>query len=215
MEFITLAIAEDNALAQKSILQKLEKYNDIKIAYSAEDGAEIIKKFEDRPVDVILMDIEMPNISGIEATKEIKTLYDPCKIIMLTTFDDEEKIFKSILNGASGYLLKDETGEHIYSAIKNVIEGGAAMSPSIAFKALEYIRKQQTETLPQQQNVLSKREIEILTELKNGQTYKFIADKLFVSEGTIRKHIENIYRKLQVNNKINAINKAIKNKWLS
>lgn len=130
---------------------------------------------------------------------------------MLTTFDDDENIFSAFLSGVSGYMLKDDPTENVIRAINDVFNGGAAMSPGIALKTLNYLKR---EALPVSENILSAREIEIVNELKNGLAYKQIAAKLFISEGTVRKHIENIYRKLEVNNKVNAVNIAIKNKWI-
>lgn len=214
MKKITIAIAEDNPLSKKVITDKLKKHEGLDISIIASNGEDLAQQCFASPADVILMDIEMPVMDGIAATKKIKDALPDCKIIMLTTFDDDDKIFNAILNGASGYLLKDESGENIYSAIKNVFNGGAAMSPGIALKALKYIRSRETITVVNPDNKLSGREMEIVTELKDGLTYREIAEKLYLSEGTIRKHVENIYRKLQVNNKINAVNVAVKNKWI-
>ncbi len=131
---------------------------------------------------------------------------------MLTVFDDEEKIFKSVQAGAIGYLLKDESPSKILDAIQIVIEGGAVMSPSIAAKSLKLLKsaeitKQESEV---SESPLSKREIEVLLQLSEGENYNQIAAKMFVSPSTVRKHIENIYRKLQVHNKIQAVQLAKK-----
>jgi DNA-binding NarL/FixJ family response regulator len=214
MKKITIAIAEDNPLAKKAIIEKLKKYEDIDICIKASNGEELLALYPVAPADVVLMDIEMPVMDGITATAKIREAFPTCKVIMLTTFDDDDKIFNAVLNGASGYLLKDESNENIYKAIIDVVNGGAAMSPAIAFKTLQYVRQQQAGNATAKENKLSAREIEILTELKNGLAYREIAEKLFISEGTIRKHIENIYRKMEVNNKMNAVNLAVKNKWI-
>lgn len=217
MNPVTVAIAEDNSLARKSIIKKLKACNDLELKLIATNGEELFHKFSDSPASIILMDIEMPVMDGIMATGKIKEAFPETKVIMLTTFDDDDKIFNAILNGASGYLLKDERAENIHKAIHDVHSGGAAMTPSIACKALEFIRKiQHTDNNNRaSENNLSSRELEILSELKNGLPYKQIAHKLFISEGTIRKHVENIYRKLQVNNRMNAVNIALNNKWIS
>jgi DNA-binding NarL/FixJ family response regulator len=215
MQKISLAIAEDNPLALKSILKKLEGFGGAELSFVAINGAELLTKYAENPTDVVLMDIEMPIMDGIKATAELMAKYKEVKILMLTTFDDDEKIFNAILAGALGYLLKNEDDFTIQKAIRDVYEGKAAMSASIALKALNYIKKTSLNlsscTAPE--DILSKREIEILVELKNGLGYKQIAGILFISEGTVRKHIENIYRKLQVNNKVSAVNVGIENKW--
>jgi DNA-binding NarL/FixJ family response regulator len=214
MQKISIGIAEDNVLALKSILKKLENFEDFDIALIANNGADLIQKYTLKSVDVILMDIEMPILDGIKATTNLKKLYPESRILMLTTFDDDEKIFNAILAGASGYLLKDEDARVIHKSILDVHKGEAAMSAGIALKVLNYIKKSSlAASTTAVEKVLSQREMEILKELKNGLGYKQIADRLFISEGTVRKHIENIYRKLQVNNKVSAVNIAIDNKW--
>ena len=129
---------------------------------------------------------------------------------MLTVFDDGDSIFNSILAGASGYLLKDEKPGKILSALQEVLEGGAPMSPVIASKSLQLIRGKSTEIVPEENNFnLSKREVEILERIAKGENYQQIADKLFISPKTVRKHIENIYQKMQVHNKVEAVRKAV------
>lgn len=209
-----IAIAEDNALALKSILKKLSGFRDLSVIIKAGNGLLLFDDLKQEHADIVLMDIEMPVMDGIVATQKLKELYPEIKVLMLTTFDDDEKIFNAILAGASGYLLKDESPENIYKAITDIQNGGAAMSPGIALKTLNYIKKNEAPSQVKSNNLLSPRETEILTELKNGLGYKQIADRLSISEGTVRKHIENIYRKLQVNNKVSAVNIAMGNKWL-
>lgn len=215
MNTVRIAIAEDNTLALKSIKNKLSAYNNIKIEFHSFNGRDLIYQLSKNEVDLILMDIEMPVMDGITATAEIKQIYPLVKILMLTTFDDDDKIFNAILAGASGYILKDEKAENVYNFIISALEGGGSMSSVIALKAIQYIRntmKSGKETA--EENILSGRETEILMEIKNGLTYREIAKRLNISEGTVRKHIENIYEKLQVNNKIGALNVAKEKRWI-
>lgn len=210
-----IAIAEDNPLALKAIKKKLEGFKEIVIDFIASNGNDMVALLSVHPVKLVLMDIEMPVMDGIAATKEISNQFPEVKVIMLTTFDDDERIFNAILAGASGYLLKDENGENIRSFILETLNGGAAMSASVAFKAMQYIRSNMTkEAGATEENILSPRELEILIEIKNGLSYKEIGFKLSISEGTVRKHIEHIYQKLQVNNKVSALNVAQNKKWL-
>ena len=214
---ISLAIAEDQPLALQAILKKLSDSEAFRIAFTAINGLDLIEKLSQQEVDIVLMDIEMPVMEGIAATHQLKEKYPETKVLILTTFDDDDKIFKAILAGAAGYLLKDESSAAIKKAISDVFNGGAAMSPGIALKALNHIKQQSLsaiEPIVQNTPLLSAREMEILTALKEGLAYKQIADGLFISEGTVRKHIEHIYRKLQVNNKVSAVNMARANKWL-
>jgi len=209
---ITLAIAEDNRMAREAVLSKLAAYPDVRIEVLAGNGRELVSGLAGKKIDLVLMDIEMPLMNGIEATRQVKKQYPGVKVVMLTTFDDDEKLFDSILAGASGYLLKDEPGEELYKAIGNTLSGGASMSASIALKTLNFIRESgRTSAEP---CILSDRELEILQGLKSGKGYKQVAAALSISEGTVRKHVENIYRKLEVNNKVSAINLAADKRWL-
>ena len=207
---IKIALAEDNDFLAYSIEEKISFFDDLKYKFRGSDGADLLKKLEsDHNVDVILMDIQMPVMNGIEATGIIKQKYPQIRIIMLTVFDDEENIFKSIQAGADGYLLKDENPENLHKGILEIMEGGAPMTPSIALKALKLLRnpvdisKENTTDYE-----LTKRETEVLMHLSKGLNYGEIAENLFISQGTVRKHIENIYRKLQVRNKLEAVNLA-------
>lgn len=214
MNKIRLALAEDYEPLARSIQEKLEIFShDIKFKFRASNSRELLEKLdEDHNVDIILMDIEMPEIDGIRGTELVKQKYPQIKIIMLTVFDDEEKIFKSILAGATGYLLKDETPEKIHEGILTVFNGGASMSPSIAMKTLKILK--QPSTASQNESVndmkLSVREIQVLEQLSQGLVYQKIADNLFIAPATVRKHIENIYEKLNVHNKMQAVQKALK-----
>ncbi|MFA4924456.1 MAG: response regulator transcription factor, partial [Ignavibacteriaceae bacterium] len=213
---IKVAIAEDNNLLAGSIREKLDLFpHDIDFKYRAINGSDLLKKLNSDPfVDTILMDIEMPVMDGIEATHQIAQLFPQIKIIMLTVFDDEDKIFRSIQAGAMGYLLKDETPDKICESIKEIMEGGAPMSPAIAAKSLALL-KNPAKLVPSENEedyALTKREIEVLNKLSLGLDYLEISEVLFVSPFTVRKHIENIYRKLQVHNKITAVKKAIQHK---
>jgi len=215
MNKIKTVITEDNDFLAKSIIEKLNIFSDeIEFKYLAKNGKDLIEKLSaDSNVDVILMDIEMPKMDGIRATKLVSEKFPQIKIIMLTVFDDEEKIFKSIQAGASGYLLKDEKPEKIVEGIQMIMEGGAPMSPSIAAKSLDLLRNPKnfnfSENITDEYS-LSTREIEVLEEIGKGSEYTKIADILFISPKTVRKHIENIYKKLQVHNKIQAVQKAQK-----
>lgn len=212
---MNLAIAEDNPLALKSILDKLSPFKDVKVKVHAPNGQELISQLDELNIDVILMDIEMPKMNGIETTIKVKNKNPKIKIIALTTFDDDDKILEMIKAGANGYLLKEESSEVIYRALLESLEGGASMSPSIAFKVLNLLRNPNlAQTSEPKSFNLTSREIEVLEQLKNGLSYSDIASNLFISYGTVRKHIENIYRKLSVDNKVKAINIALANKMI-
>lgn len=211
---IKLAIVDDNSFLIRATQEKLSFFDDFMIKLSATNGKDLLEKLDkNHNIDMILMDIEMPTMNGVEATEIVKSKYPHIKIIMLTVFDNDENIFKSIKAGADGYLLKEVNPKDLYQGIMDTLNGGATMTPSIALKTLKLFRNPiVVETKPTSEDIrLSTREIEVLEQLSRGLTYSVIADNLFLSVGTIRKHIENIYNKLQVHNKLEAIQKAKNN----
>ncbi|MFK5891378.1 MAG: response regulator transcription factor [Flavobacteriaceae bacterium] len=206
-----IAIAEDNSFLANTVIEKISFFKDLKFKYKAANGAELIGKLEeDHNIDIILMDIQMPVMDGIKATDIIHNKYPHIKIIILTVHDSDAMIFNAIKAGASGYLLKEIDPEKLHNCIIEVINGGAPMSPSIALKTLKLLRDPSVlnNDLKEENISLSKRETEILEQLSKGLNYNLIADNLFISTGTVRKHIENIYKKLQVHNKLEAVIKA-------
>ena len=212
---IKAALVDDNSFLRHTILEKLQFFDDIQCKFIAENGRDLLAIMEKSPViDLILMDIEMPVMNGFDATAEIKRLYPHIKVIILTVFDTDENIFRAIKAGADGYLLKEITPDELYKAMVDTMNGGASMTPSIALKTLKMFREPANfEQLPSEQDLkLTEREIRVLEQLATGIKYEQIASNLFVSTGTIRKHIENIYAKLQVHNKLEAIQKAKSNK---
>lgn len=214
---IRVAIVDDNTFLQKAILDKLSFFEDIEVKFRAFDGTELLEKLEkNHHLDLILMDIEMPKMNGIEATEAVKNKYPQLKIIMLTVFDNDENIFKSIKAGADGYFLKEVNPQELYNGIVETLNGGAAMTPSIALKTLKLLREPVSfdESVNREEITLTSREIEVLEQLSKGLKYNAIAENLFLSTGTIRKHVENIYTKLQVHNKLEAIQKAKSNKLI-
>lgn len=213
---IKIAIVDDNSFLINAIKEKLSFFDDIVFKFSAQNGTEILSKLEnDKNIDLILMDIEMPVMNGIEATLEIKKRYPQLKIIMLTVFDNDENIFNAIKAGADGYLLKEVDPKGLYNGIQETLSGGAAMTPSIALKTLKLLRNphhfENNENSDLEEIKLSSREIEVLEQLSKGLSYNIIADNLFLSPSTVRKHIENIYSKLQVHSKLEAVEKAKRN----
>ena len=214
---IKLAIIDDNSFLIKAIREKLSFFEDVVIKFSALNGAELLTKLdENHNLDVLLMDIEMPVLNGIEATAIVKQKYPHIKVIMLTAFDNDENIFNAIKAGADGYLLKEVNPTDLHQGIIETLNGGAAMNPSIALKTLKLLRNPiDFDAKTEEEEIkLSTREIEVLEQLSKGLNYNQIADNLILSPSTVRKHIENIYTKLQVHNKLEAIQKAKSNKLI-
>lgn len=211
---LKICIAEDNYFLTKAIKEKLSFFDDISIKFHANNGAELVGKLEENHnIDVVLMDIQMPEMDGIKATELVKNKYPQIKVIMLTVVDDDECIFRAIKAGANGYLLKEIDAENLYKSILEVTKGGAPMTPSIALKTLNLLRNPDFST-SQSKEIdeikLTKRETEILVQLSKGLNYNDISDNLIISPSTVRKHIENIYKKLQVHSKMEAVMKAQK-----
>lgn len=210
---IHIAIAEDNSFVRKATLQRLEPHPQIVVKYLANNGEELLQQLQkDARIDLVLMDLQMPIMNGIETTLQVKKLYPQIKVLVLTMFDDDEHLFSAIMAGASGYILKEDNSNQLFQSIMDTVTGGAAMSAGIALKTLNLIRNPLQPDIEINDYGLSKREIELLTQLKNGLTYEQIAANLFISYHTVRKHIENIYRKLHVNNKVDALHKASQNR---
>jgi len=222
---IPIAIVDDRSQNRLSLAERINVSDDIGVKFTAANGNDFLDEMKNiQPLQlpqVVLMDIEMPVMDGIEAVRLGKQLYPDVKFLMLTVFDDDDKIFEAIKAGASGYLLKDEKVSTIIEYVHQLIEVDAApMSPSIARKALNMlVRRPESqnpinEELPSMQSNLSQRETEILRLLVDGYDYRSTAEKLFLSTHTVRKHIANIYEKLHVNSKAKAISVATKNKLL-
>ena len=214
---IRTAVIDDNNFLIRSIKDKLSFFEDICISFTANNGLECMDKLqENRMIDLILMDIEMPGQNGIETTALVKQKYPQIKIIVLTVFDNDENIFNAIQAGADGYLLKDTEPQALNDAIVQTMEGGAVMTPSIALKTLNLLRSPlSTQTVEQEEAIkLTNREIEVLEQLSTGLPYTSIAVNLVVSPSTVRRHIENIYRKLQVHSKTEAIALAKKKRFI-
>lgn len=209
---IKIGLVEDISRIAAVVKEKIELSSDFKVQWIASHGREAIERLEkSHAIDVILMDINMPEMNGIDATSAIKKRWPSIPIIMSTVFDDAQNLFDAILAGASGYLLKDESPEKLHKSIFEALEGGSPMNPLIARKALQLVKGDLNvvKSIPEEFQ-LTTRELEILENLSKGLTYDQIGTNLFISYGTVRKHVENIYRKMEVHNKIEAIGKAKK-----
>jgi len=207
---IKVTIFEDNTSLRNGLYQLINGSEGFTCVGAFEDCLHLLKNVEDTKPDVVLMDIQIPGINGIEAVRMLREKYPNLKILMQTIFEDNEKIFNSILAGASGYILKNTSPSRFLEFIRETYEGGAPMSPSVATKVLKMVAEQsgiKTETFD-----LSDREKEILSCLVKGMSYKLIADACFISIDTVRGHIRNIYEKLHVHSKGEAVAKAIQSK---
>lgn len=215
MEEIKLALVDDKAYNIQVLEEKLASKPEVKILFTACNGADFLNKLNDATnlPQVVFMDIDMPEMNGIDAVQIAKAKFPSIQFVMITIFDDDEKVFKAIQSGASGYLLKDESANNIHRAIDDImIYGGAPMSPQIARKAFQFIQNQAPKK--QDELPLSSRELDILRELAEGKNYIAVAEKLFISPNTVRKHMTNIYDKLYVHSKVEAVTMAMNKGWI-
>jgi DNA-binding NarL/FixJ family response regulator len=206
---INVVIFEDNTNLRRGLQILINGSMGFECSGAFGNCDNVMKNISDCRPDVVLMDIDMPGINGIEAVKIIKNQFPDVKVLMETVFDDDEKIFNSICNGAEGYILKSTPPVEILGAIKEIYEGGSPMTPSIANRVLKMVKGQPASNSKNHFN-LTDREKQILSCLVEGMSYKLIADECTITFDTVNVHIKNIYKKLQVHSKSEAVAKAIK-----
>ena len=203
---IHIAIVEDDPEIRQTLQLIVDGSSGFVCKHVFPDGESAIENIADLPIDVVLMDIDLPGISGIDTTRILKKEFPKIDFIMLTVQTDDDSIFESLCVGASGYLLKDTNPADLLVHIKEVYDGGSPMSSQVARRIINSFRIID--------NPLSERETEVLKMLSKGLNYKEIADEIFLSPHTVKTHIKNIYSKLHVNNRAEAIYKAIKQKLI-
>lgn len=206
-----IVIFDDNIKRRESLEMLIDLSDDMICVGSFPDCSNVLNNIDKSEPDLVLMDIDMPNVNGIAGVTIIRTKYPHLKILMQTVFEDDEKLFACIRAGADGYILKKTQPLELLDAINEALEGGAPMTPSIARQVLRFVgsteNKQKSEDFK-----LTARETEILSLLVQGLSYKMIASRCFVSLPTVNSHVQHIYEKLQVNTAVEAVTKAIGNK---
>jgi DNA-binding NarL/FixJ family response regulator len=210
---IKVAIFEDNNRLREGLHQLINGSPGFTCVGSYANCDNVVKHITSMQPDVVLMDIEMPGISGIEGVMKIKENFPEIKILMETIFDDDDKIFDSIRAGAEGYILKNTPPIEILKAIREIMEGGSPMTPTVAHQVLK-MATQRPAIISNDKFDLTKRETEILKCLTEGMSYKMIADECTISMDTVNMHVKNIYKKLQVHSKSEAVVKAIRGKMV-
>lgn len=206
---LSVLIYEDNPLLRESVSTMIQSNRELKLQAAFENVLNVEAEVKSYKPDFILMDIDMPGMSGIEAVKKIRKFNAQVPIVMLTVFDDNNHVFEALQSGASGYLLKKHISTKLFDAIQEVLDGGAPMSPSIARMVLASMQQKPAGENPYQ---LTAREKDILTSLSKGNSYKLIASEFAISIDTVRTHIKKIYEKLQVHSQTEAVSKAIHEK---
>lgn len=208
---IRVVLFEDNKALRQSLGLYLASAEELFFGGGFPDANDVLFKIRKHKPDVVLMDIQMPGLSGIEALKKIKAAYPDTKVLMQTVYEDEHRVFAAICGGASGYVLKSPDPEVILQAIKDVYNGGAHMSPTVAAKVLGMFQHQFVQAQPTYVD-LTEREREVLGCMVKGMSYKMIADSCCLSYHTVHWHVKNIYEKLHVNSAPEAVAKAIEGK---
>ena len=199
---IKVAIIEDNKAYNQALHHLINNEDDCSIVYSSYNCNNLIKAIKENKPDVVIMDIEMPGINGVEGVKLIKDALPNTPVFMLTTFEDDDKIFNSIKSGASGYMLKNDPPENIIDAIRKVYKGESVMNGRVASKVLKYFSaKQNNANKTWDQYNLTTREKQIVELLIKGRSYKDIATESFISNATVFTHVKNIYAKLDVHSR--------------
>lgn len=210
---IRVAIFDDNQALRDSLYHLISVKTGFSIAGIYPDCNNVLERLARNTADVVLMDIDMPGLSGIEGTAIIKSRFPRINVLILTAYDDSAKVFAALQAGATGYLLKKTRPVKILEAITEINRGGAPMNASIARKVLEFFSE--NKNITGNGYDLSQREKEVLGCLVNGDSYKMIAGNCFISMGTVQFHITNIYKKLQVNSKSEAVIKAIRERLVN
>ena len=206
---IRIVIYDDNPQRCASLRALLSLTEGMQCVADFPDCSHVVKDMQEFCPDVVLMDIEMPNMDGISGVSLIKKYFPHIRIIMQTVYEDEEKIFASLQAGAEGYILKNASAEKITQCIEEVYQGGAYMTPSVALRVMHYFNKSLRQT---EEYNLTPKEKEVLKLLSDGLSYKMVADKLGISYFTVNAHIKKIYEKLHVHSLGEAVSLALKNK---
>ncbi len=210
MKTIRVLLVDDHALFRSGVAGLLREQPDFELAGEARDGREALERAKDLMPDVILMDVYMPEVGGLEATRKIKESLPYVTIVMLTVSEEEDDLFEAIKAGAHGYLLKNTEPEELLRSLRDVFQGEAPISKRVATKLLdEFARLNRGDSRKEQDN-LSPREREVLEHLTTGATNKEIASSLFVSENTVKNHLKNILEKLHLHNRVHAAAYALR-----
>lgn len=204
MSKIKVLLADDHPLVRQGLSKVLSLESDIEIVAEAEDGETAIELVGKVLPDVVLMDINMPNINGIEATRRIKQRFSDVQVLVLTFHDEEEYVLALMRAGAKGYILKDIDPSIVAKAIRQVYQGDCFFPPTLINQIMEKVNRDERDSYQDDENQLTKRELEILEEIVQGKSNKEIADTLFISEKTVKNHVSNILKKLDVTDRTQA-----------
>jgi NarL family two-component system response regulator LiaR len=212
---IKILLAEDHVVVRESIRQSLERKGDFKVVGEASDGEEAVRMSLELKPDVVIMDISMPKLNGIEATKQIKSTQPSVAILVLTAYDYEQYIFPLLAAGAAGYLLKDVSSRELIHAIETVHKGESVLHPAIARKVLQRFKRSGDNTGEEVTKILTDQEITVLKMAAKGMNNKSIADELSISVRTVESHLASIFSKLNVGSRTEAVIQAMREGWFT
>ncbi len=212
---ISVILVEDHKIVREGTRQLLAQYDDIRVVGEASDGMEAITLTGESQPDIVVMDVRLPRLNGIEATRIITTRYPNVKVLILSAYDDDSYVYPLFQAGASGYLLKSSSGAELADAIRIVRDGGTAISPRISTKLVSHLGSRQMYRRGDSPASLTKREMDVLRAAAHGYANKKIAAELGISVQTVQVHLRNIFSKLQVSSRSEAVACAIQNGWIT
>lgn len=214
MDSIRILIVDDHTVVRDGLSAMLGREEDMTVVGEASNGLEAVEQADRLKPDVILMDLRMPELDGVEAMKRIAESVPDAKVLVLTTFDTDEYIFHALEAGAKGFLLKDASRDELFKAVRTVSKGESSMEPGVAAKVLSrFVQLSQNQASPA--DILSAREMDVLRQMATGGANKEIAAALTLSESTVKTHVANIFQKLDVNDRTGAVTEALRRKIIS
>ena len=215
MNTIRILLADDHAMVREGTRRILERESDLKVVGEAGNGQETIRLVEQEHPDIAIVDISMPVMNGIEATKGIKKVAPQTAVLVLTAYDDDQYVFAILEAGAAGYLLKNARSSELIQAVHQVYEGESVLHPSIASKVLRHMTQEPRQAEEKQHETLTERELDVLRLAGQGMSNRQIAEHLVLSPRTIQSHMANIFGKLQVGSRTEAVMVGLRKGWLS
>jgi DNA-binding NarL/FixJ family response regulator len=207
-------LADDHVLVRQGIRQFLEDAGDIEVVAEASDGAEAIRLIQEHQPDVAVLDIRMPKVSGVEATRRIKDRFPKVRVLVLTAYDDDPYVFALLQAGADGYVLKTASADELVHAVRTVHAGQSALSPEIASKVVRQMTSGKPSGATEQVEALTERELDVLRLTAQGKTNRAIGSELDISHRTVQGHLASIYGKLSVNSRTEAVTEAVRRGWI-
>jgi DNA-binding NarL/FixJ family response regulator len=214
MQKIRVLLADDHVMVRQGIRRFLEDAGDIEVVAEAEDGAAALRLVEAQRPDVAVLDIRMPQMTGVEATRQIKERFPQVRVLILTAYDDDPYVFTLLQAGADGYVLKTASGDELVRAVRTVHQGGTMLSPEIAAKVVRQVATHRPEQAADQIEPLTGRELDVLRLAAQGLTNRAIGHALQISHRTVQGHLASIYGKLGVSSRTEAVTEALRRGWI-